>query len=124
MNDFETVRSHLVGSTIAREALDRIEAEVGRLKMENSQLVEKLGYALDRLNTTEVPPLRAEVERLQAEKNAVERNWLQQETELQELRGIAEDQHAALERCLEKATKHGDDDIEAIARAALAKEDR
>jgi len=109
MNDFETVRKY--PRRRSQAAMGLYEGQFTKLQ----EMDAEFDAALDRIE--------AEVERLRAEKNAVERNWLQQETELQELRGIAEDLRVALDHCLEKATKHGDSDIEDIARAALAKED-
>jgi chromosome segregation ATPase len=59
VNDFETVRSHLVGSTIAREALARIEAESEKRLAD----VRKM----DDLRMAEIRELKAEVERLRDE---------------------------------------------------------
>ena len=64
MNDFETVRSHLVGSIIAREALDRIETEVERLQREKQGWVNQAAVEeKERLDAeAEVKRLRAALE--------------------------------------------------------------
>src|SRR4030095_4725516 len=121
MSDLETVRRSVlttrkVDGDVA--ALDRIEAEVERLREERQHVLDEAARRGDTITH-----LRAEGERLRAENDAIDRNWTLQENELQELRGEVEQLRAALDRIAAQPSIEEPQMLPTakdIARAALA----
>jgi len=102
--DIETLRAHLPEPDEGcNAALDRLEA-----MLESSRYLDA-DAALERAEEAE-----AEVERLREEKNAIDRNWHLQETELQELRQIAEDAGAEVGKLREELERACEDPDAAV----------
>jgi len=95
--------SRYLDADAALERAEEAEAEVERLRAENKELREwSEGNWWD------------EVERLREEKNAIDRNWHLQETELQELRQIAEDAGAEVGKLREELERACEDPDAAV----------